>query len=148
MTRRDAWPDAMIARLRELHANDDMSFAAIADALNREFHTKLTKNSCIGKARRLALTMRAHTNPPPRKPKRHTPPPKPRPPVIPAWKVDPVPALPAASGRLTIYQLRQNTCRYPFGEQMPYSYCGNTTGLSSSWCPYHKGVVYTRGGHK
>ena len=43
-----AWTEAMIARLRALHAEEEY-FSDIARILSQEFGVELTKNSCIGK---------------------------------------------------------------------------------------------------
>jgi len=146
------WPDVMINRLTRLHADPQRSFKAIAEQLSREFGVRITKNSCIGKARRLGLKQRAKGTPKPkqkprsRSPRAIEPPVETIVPVRPAWTVEP-PVLPASSGRITIYQLQRGVCHFPFGNQPPYAYCGNTTTRSSPWCPHHERVVYPRG-HK
>jgi hypothetical protein len=140
------WTDALIARLKALHADDDMSFTEIANQLSEEFMVKLTKNACIGKARRLGLKERARVAPPlPRKGQkrggsRYRPPPV----VLPGWQVEP-PRLPAHADRITIYQLKSGVCHFPFGERPPYAYCGHTTRRGLPWCPHHETVVYPRG---
>ena len=140
MSARGEWTDAMIARLRELHAAEEY-FSDIARIMSQEFGVELTKNSCIGKGRRLGLTARARVAPPlPRRKKRILT-------TLPAalgWRVEP-PVLPAACGRITIYQLEQGRCHYPFGDRPPYAYCGGTTRRGLAWCPHHERVVYPRG---
>ena len=117
------WTEAMIARLRELHAQEEY-FSDIARILSQEFGVELTKNSCIGKGRRLGLTARARVLPPlPRKGQNRGGPRK-LPAVLPGWVVEP-PRLPG--GKITIYQLRAGLCHYPFGDRPPYVYCGHTT---------------------
>ena len=141
MPRDNVWTGAMIARFRELHADDGLTFSGIAAMLAEEFSVRLSKNACIGKGRRLGLKERPRVNPPPPKRKKRTIN-TPQLTVLSAWKVAPPPVPPAARGKLTIYQLRRNTCRYPFGERVPYSYCGEATKVSSSWCPHHERVVW------
>ena len=141
------WTEHMIDRLTRLQRAGKLSFAGIAETLSREFGIKLTKNACIGKARRLNLPLRKPVVA--RKPKAEPQVPEIEPEnvphVRPAWTVEP-PVLPAASSRITIYQLQRGVCHYPFGNQPPYAYCGNTTATRSSpWCPHHERVVYPRG---
>jgi GcrA cell cycle regulator len=146
------WDDHLIARFKALHRGGKRSFAEIADTLNREFGLKLTKNACIGKGRRLGLEKRPRSTPTQRRrqPKAATPTtpentPELRPPPInPGWTIE-LPVLPAASGRITIYQLQAGVCHYPFGERPPYAYCGNTTRRGVPYCPHHEKVVYPRG---
>ena len=137
------WTGAMIARLRELHAAEEY-FSDIARVMSQEFRVELTKNACIGKARRLGLKERARVAPPkPRKGQnRHGARFRTAPVVLPGWVVEP-PKLPG--GKITIYQLRAGLCHYPFGERPPYAYCGNTTRRGMPWCPHHERVVYPRG---
>jgi hypothetical protein len=139
------WNDHLIARFTALHKDGKRSFQMIADILNHEFGLRLTKNACIGKARRLGLKERPRVAPPP------PPPPKrkkrtqstPQLSVYSAWRVEP-PTLPEADGRITIYQLDLGRCHYPFGDRPPYAYCGAAT-RRGSWCPHHERVVYPRG---
>jgi hypothetical protein len=141
------WDDHLIARFRALHNGGKRPFSEIAKTLSHEFGIKLTKNACIGKARRLGLEARPRVMPPPpkrKRPRRYEPPAEVIPVVIPRWTVEP-PVLPAAGGRITIYQLKGGVCHYPFGERPPYAYCGNTTKRHSPWCPHHEHVVYPRG---
>jgi len=138
------WTDDLHRRLAELHANDDLTFRDIAARLSREFNVTLSKNACIGKARRMGLKIRPQVNPPkpqrkPPKPPRVTP--EVVPVVLPRWEVE---LPPAPQGKLTIYQLDGSTCHYPFGERPPYSYCGEPTALNSAWCEGHFRTVYAK----
>lgn len=136
------WNDHLIARLKALHKGGQNSFKDIAEKLNREFGLALTKNACIGKAGRLGLEQRPRSTPRPKPRKKH-PQNTPQLIVVPAWRVEP-PTLPAASGRVTIYQLHYGICHFPFGEQPPYAYCG-AASKRGSWCPHHERVIYPRG---
>jgi len=141
------WDDKLIARFKALHRGGKRSFKQIADMLSQEFGLKLTKNACIGKGRRLGLEQRPRSTPKPEpEPKKRassTPELVPRPVVATAWRVD----TPILTGciRITIYQLRQGVCHFPFGDRPPYAYCGNTTARGMPWCPHHQTVVYPRG---
>jgi hypothetical protein len=138
------WDDHLIARFTALHKDGKRSFQEIADTLAREFGLKLTKNACIGKARRLGLAARPHVAPPlPRKGQKRGGP-RPVPVVLPGWQVEPPPRLPPAAGKITIYQLRGGVCHFPHGEKPPYTYCG-AVAKKGSWCPHHERVVYPRG---
>jgi hypothetical protein len=137
------WDGHLIARFKALHKDGERSFADIAGTLSHEFGIRLTKNACIGKARRLGLKARAHVPPPlPRKGQRRGKP-RPIPAVLPGWRIEP-PRLPPAAGKVTIYQLKDGVCHFPHGEQPPYTYCG-AKALRGSWCATHERVVYPRG---
>jgi hypothetical protein len=148
------WTDAMIARLTALQATlPAISYAGMAEILSREFDLRLSKNALIGKARRLGLpgrkpaVIRTATPKPHKSCARHypaTPPDPPTPKINRGWTVA-LPAEPPGTGRITIYQLQDGVCHFPFGRHPPYAYCGRATQLSSSWCPYHEHVVYPRG---
>ena len=139
------WTEHMIDRLTRLQRAGKLSFTEIAKTLSREFGVRLTKNACIGKARRLNLPMRKPVVV--RKPKAEPQVPEIEPETVPhvrpAWTVEP-PTLPKASGRITVYQLQCGVCHFPFGERPPYAYCGNSA-FRGSWCPHHERVVYPRG---
>ena len=141
------WDDNLIARLKALHKGGTRSFKQIAETLSHEFGIQLTKNACIGKARRLELEQRPRSTPKPkpRAEKRtlNTPQLVPRPAVVTAWRVE-TPTL-TGCNRITIYQLRGGLCHYPFGDKPPYAYCGNTTARGTPWCPHHERIVYPRG---
>ena len=143
------WSKDRMARLRALHRNDKISFDAIAAMLSEEFGVALTKNSCIGKARRMGLPerttkrkrkvfrgdkRRAHITlvaPAPIEPEVV-------PCVLPRWKVIADEA-PAERGRLTLLQLNDNTCRWPHGDRVPYLFCGAPTA-GKTYCAYHTGI--------
>ena len=110
------------ARLRELH-RQGLFFSEIAEGLNAEYGTELTRYACIGRAYRLGLPSRPTPMPPRRKP-------KPKPLVC-----DPVP----------IVELNTSNCHYPLGEMLdrpPYLYCGMPALEGFSWCAKHYRKVY------
>ena len=83
--------------------------------------------------------------PKPRKSRRRQRPAEPiarAPKINPGWTVV-LPRL-AAGNRLTIFQLRNGVCRFPYGEHPPYTYCGRPAP-HTSWCPHHEHIVYPRG---
>ena len=127
-------------RLVELHADKNLSMREIADRLAFEFEVELTRNAIIGRCRRVGLPTRPTGTP--------------RPPIIPAQRKPPlridapiVPEPEPVIGRLTIYQLRHDTCRFVLGEladRPPYLFCGEPSNLGCSWCPTHYRTVYGR----
>lgn len=47
---------------------------------------------------------------------------------------------------LSLTDLEHHHCRWiTSDDEQPATYCGNTTLAKSSWCPFHHGVVFTRG---
>ena len=143
------WTKERMAQLRTLHRNDKLSFDMIAEILSEQFGVELTKNSCIGKARRMGLPER--TNRRKRKVfrgdkrRRHitlvTPAPVEAevvPCVLPRWRVMENEA-PAELGRLTLMQLDGNKCHWPYGDRVPYLFCGAPTA-GKTYCAYHTGV--------
>ncbi len=143
------WSKDRMARLRALHRNDRLSFDAIAEALSEEFKVTLTKNACIGKARRMGLPERTTK----RKRKVFRGDKRRRqitlvapapietevvPCVLPRWRVMQDEA-PAERGKLTLLQLTDNTCRWPHGDRVPYLFCGAPTA-GKTYCAYHTGI--------
>jgi hypothetical protein len=108
-------------RLRELHALG-LYFSEIAEGLNAEYGTSLTRFACIGRAHRLELPDRSNIVW--RKPN--------KPPIL----YDPIP----------IEQLDRTNCHYPLGEMLdrpPYLYCGWPARNGFSWCAKHYRKVHT-----
>jgi hypothetical protein len=141
------WTDAMLDRLRVLHRNKKLSFSKIAAQLNAEFGTALTKNACVGMGRRLGLEARPKVFPPGPQPRYLREPPAETIAPMPAqlrWTVEP-PQLDIGPNRITIWELRDGVCHYPFGSKPPYGYCGNTAKRKSPYCPHHETVMYPRG---
>jgi hypothetical protein len=144
------WTKDRMAQLRALHRNDKLSFDTIAEILSEDFGVTLTKNACIGKARRMGLPERKHTK---RKVfrgdkrRRHitlvasAPAPievEVVPCVLPRWKVM-VNEAPAERGKLTLMQLDGNKCHWPSGDRVPYLFCGAPTA-GKTYCAYHTGI--------
>ena len=145
------WSKDRMARLRALHRNDRISFDAIAAMLSEEFRVELTKNACIGKARRMGLPER--TTKRKRKvfrgdkrrrqitlvaPAPAYVEPEVVPCVLPRWRVM-QDETPAERGKLTLLQLTDNTCRWPHGDRVPYLFCGAPTA-GKTYCAYHTGI--------
>jgi GcrA cell cycle regulator len=120
-------------RLTELHAlsgEAELSMAAIADRLNFEFETDLTRNAIIGRSRRLGLPARPSSR---RSEMRQ-----------PKVRMIEVPRVDRYEG-LTIYQLEAGVCRWPLGEMMdrpPFVYCGKDAEIGVPYCPDHYAVSH------
>jgi len=134
------WDEYRMARLRALHADDKLSFDVIAEELSVEFRTEVSKNACIGKARRMGLPQRRRKSIPRATRKRalELHPPEAAPCVLPRWKVMEVPR-PAPGSRITLFQLTDNACRWPHGDEPPFLFCGAPTA-GKTYCAYHTGI--------
>jgi hypothetical protein len=120
--------------LKLVDENPNHSYEQIAKIMSARFSLKFTKNSLIGKSRRLRMPER---------------PPK----VIVVTKegktipIPPVIVRPAPGARLTIYELREGDCKWPMckvEDQPPYIYCGKPALLGRSWCKEHFKEVHDR----
>jgi GcrA cell cycle regulator len=49
---------------------------------------------------------------------------------------------PKAPKRLTLFELTERTCKWPFGERPPFTFCGHETIAGSSYCDFHDGIAY------
>src|SRR6187399_517209 len=117
----NVWTDTMNRYFAKLHRDPkQLSFVEIAKAMEVKFDITMTRNACIGKARRLGLPMRKFGTP--RQPIERAAL-KPRKvatveaPIAPAEMVTPA-VLPPEG--LTIYQLRDSTCHWPLGKTYDY----------------------------
>jgi hypothetical protein len=131
------WTREMINFLTNtVEESDEISYTNIAKTMSERFHAEFTKNSLIGKARRLGLPMR--TPAVTRKPRQRVHVAAPIPPKI----------LPPKKGRpVTIYQLRSDTCRWPLdqaSDHPPYMYCGAPTKDTCVWCVKHHQIAYRK----
>ena len=142
MTKTD-WNPLMVATFRALHRADG-SFAEIAAQMSAIFGLPITRNACIGKARRLELPMRSNDRP------RVPLPVKAGKTIAKPIRVDapippPGPTAPSAPG-VDIYQLGSGVCRWPLGEvtdRPPYRYCGGHAPIEAPYCAKHRRAAYT-----
>jgi len=143
------WTADMARTLRRLHRDETLSFGAIAAQMSAQFGVTLTKNSCIGKARRMGLPVRGAVD-------RERILKQPRPKMIRLpHKID-APIEPeletpaeAAEPGISIYQLESCTCRWPLGAmetRPPLRYCGQWCEIERPYCDEHtamsRGVSY------
>lgn len=147
MTKDVDWTSERLFRLRQLH-DQGLSFSKIARAMNADFNLALTPNACIGKARRANFPMRYKPPPAPKAYKRAPPKPKmitikPKlPPPPPPGTFREVDLGRQEKGRLDIYQLTDQTCRWSYGASPPYTYCGDETHNGTPFCRDHAARVY------
>jgi len=135
----------MVAVFRALHRGGG-SFVEIAAQMSATFGLEISRNACIGKARRLELPMRASDGPRvPRPRPAKTLPKKPvrvDAPIPPPAEVEPEPPI-----GVSIYQLESGVCRWPLGkleDRPPFRYCGHDTPIEEVYCAEHREISYNR----
>ncbi len=120
------------------------SFANTAAKINRQFGTDLSRNACIGRAKRLGLSVSRSVKvdgaehrlnrKPEGKTKTITIRPRPQ------FVCDPSTGFRTADVtplNISIYELNGGTCHWPFGDNAPYLFCGHPTFGGSSYCECH-----------
>jgi hypothetical protein len=141
------WTPPMVKRLEKL-IDIGTPYKVIAELLSYEFSVDLTKNSCIGKGRRLGVALRIAPRKrqcqPRRSPKSHE-----RRRLLNAQREKRLQRRkesPQPRRHLSLLQLRPTSCRFPVGGQHspPFSYCGAHTQPGSSYCPEHHAMTHYR----
>jgi len=134
----------LVARMVELYAltgDRYLSATGIAEQLNAEFHTDLTRNAIIGRAHRMNLPVRRGLFV--RKRKEAKPKMVKLRPRVDAPIPPPVDSRPQTG--LTIYQLGWGDCRWilePPEAYPPYTYCGAEAVEGRSYCPEHHAITH------
>jgi GcrA cell cycle regulator len=126
-------------RLCELHA-EGLPFSVIADQLNAEFGTTLTRYACIGRAHRLQLPIRPPSPAREAKPAKRVPVGAPIMPRLPIIRVGPE-GIPFAA-------LGYGNCRWPYGawHEQAKLFCGRPVCESGGpWCARHYRKAYNKG---
>ncbi len=119
------------------------SYAEIGNLVNLEFGTDYSRNSIIGKAQRLGLM----TKRPPRGkrvPRKVTHPEKPLKPT-PAPECAQLICVDIEPRNLTLHDLTDETCRWPYGDNAPYFFCGRPV-FCGSYCGHHFDLATRSGG--
>ncbi len=130
---------------------DAGSYVVIAATLTAEFGIHVTKNACIGKARRLGVTngnghdrhaasRRKKPKPKPRKKPNERPGRKP----VTSERAAPTPPPPSVSlpGQLSLFQLGPRDCHWPYGDG-PFTFCGAATHQTGGpYCSEHHRVAF------
>lgn len=141
------WSDSWrVSLLKELRA-EGYSASMIAQKLG------VTRNAVIGRLTREGMADRmrpVHSLPKTRRSKTSCVSPtiiqnmrngKPEPKVIPFVPVS-VALKQPKSKRLTILELTDRTCKYTPDDGPNHRFCGHETELGSSWCPYHRSILF------
>lgn len=145
MTFLSEWPDQHVERLKANFAAG-MSYAENAADINAKFRTNYSRNACIGKGKRVGLT--AAYKP---KPKATEPKPAERNGHIVAPRRRRGPAERQAGIaephvkriadvvplHISLNQLTDTTCRWPFGDAAPFTFCGCLAAAGRSYCLPH-----------
>jgi GcrA cell cycle regulator len=120
------------------HLAGGMSHAEAAAALNAKFGTSYSRMASIGRANRLGTTSKVlksqgHDK---HKPK------QPRASATHRFKCEHQPRLREANAgplHLAITELTAETCRYPYGDNAPFTYCGCPPAFEgASYCALHQ----------
>jgi hypothetical protein len=123
------WTAPLVERLKALAAQVDpvLSYSEIARILAVEFDARITKNSCIGRGRRIGI-----------------PPRQAMPKAAMGFEVNPTKLRPVPRARpkkryerLEIFDLKHGDCRWPYGERAPFTYCGRKALNGYSYCEEH-----------
>lgn len=135
--------------LRAEVAARSTSVAGIATILNKMFNLDLTRNSIIGQMNGLGLskprTVRYSASPPPRIKRKGNrvittkplPPPKPEPVIVDV-------GVAPRTDLISIFDLKPTSCRWPYGNEAPFQFCGATVcngDQNNSYCLYHTCVA-------
>ena len=139
------WTPSMVAVFRALHQGGG-SFVEIAAQMSATFGLEISRNACIGKARRLELPMRHFDGQrvPLAKPAKMVPkrPVRVDAPIPPPAAVEPEPEV-----GVSIYQLGNGVCRWPLGkmeDRPPFRYCGGPTPIEETYCATHSQISYNK----
>ena len=136
------WTTKMNTTLIELLEDPGRSYHEVAAMMSAAFGIEITKNACIGKARRLGVAMR-----------NQTPRPRLQQPIVKIRTIRadaPIaPKMPRRlkPGHVNIYELRAGVCRWPLGPMLalpPFMYCGEPADISCPYCEHHTRMA--RGG--
>lgn len=134
--KQDMWPIERVARLKELWA-EGWPISRIAQLMG-----DTSRNGVMGKVRRLGLEGRGVTfnrmrdrSAPPRGCA-----------SVPVPKPAPKPILDAPDSlNISIDQLTGKHCKYPYGTDAPFTFCGHPVAKhGETWCEYHRAIVYNR----
>jgi hypothetical protein len=136
------WSEELVVRFRELLQDRKRSYGQCADILSDEFNVALTRNACIGWARRNGLPPR------PLRPTRRDgqlskarPGPKLSMPVLAPVRASAAISRPPGY-RPGLLELGKYECRWPYGN-CRYTFCAERCVEGSSYCSEHVRMAYT-----
>jgi GcrA cell cycle regulator len=133
------WTQEQIGLLRKFY-NEGRSFSIIADMINGATGSSFTRNAVIGRANRLGdLSPRVRGRAPSISRIRRARTPS----LVP---VTPPPPKPVRGDFLHIpfLELEPNHCRFPQGEGLTATYCGQPKKEGSAYCAYCHSICYGR----
>jgi GcrA cell cycle regulator len=133
------WNETTLTLLASMNAIGE-SFSRIAKEISRVCGMVVTRNACIGKARRMNLPQREVK--PPKLPREPMPFRPPQPIAQPKPKPEPIPLI---TNPVTIFQLNHKTCRWPLGGfyDPPDLFCGAPPLNGVSYCASHAARAFT-----
>ena len=123
------WSDERVEQLEKLWTS-----GKTAAEIAKELGDGLTRNAVIGKAHRLGLSGRV--TPAPKKIDKPLPP-----------EIDDIPA---KDGGISLLQLTEKTCRYPYGDpkRANFHFCGCETLPGLPYCGGHAEIAYQTNARK
>jgi GcrA cell cycle regulator len=139
------WPETHDAALKN-YFGSGMSFRQIAAAVNAEMGTNYSRNAVLGRASRLGLRS---TVPKGRGPSMRAKRPKPEKAQVIRFK--PAAKAPTVAEReeiklrcaevvplnVPLTQLQPGQCRWPYGDDFPFTFCAHPATEGSSYCMPH-----------
>ncbi len=132
-----AWTEDRVDKLKALWKKG-LSASQIAEELGEN----ITRNAVIGKAHRLGLSSRPSPVKKPAQAKRKTAIPKKVAPAAAAAPHAPEPL--DKSGKITILELTDRTCKWPLGHpgDEDFQFCGSKSVPSQPYCTFHGAMAY------
>ena len=141
------WTETLVSEIAELWKTE--SAGSIASIINKRHGLNLTRNSVVGKIHRMGLGVADKTAVP--KPQREKKEKKERKPIlkiIPGFKtlriiestmagVAPLRCVPLDPMHLSLDDIGRGQCRYPYGDNAPFTFCGHPKREASSYCTAH-----------
>jgi hypothetical protein len=136
------WTEPVAGRFKELFA-EGLSYNDIAEKLCAEFGVTISRNAAIGFGKRRNMPKRKDKNKKRKAEVRleHRGKPGKDPGFVP-MPYRPRPQI--GKGTLRIEQLTSRSCRWPFGDEAPFLYCGALTEEETSYCCAHNKLAHTR----
>lgn len=134
----------LTARFQQLVADPaEFAYQSIATTLSQEFGVTITKNAAIAKGKRLKVPHRRdprHPHKPQVRVERRAIYDTPRRRQVQAQLAKPV----ELKGKILFEQLKITSCRWPFGDNPPFLFCGHKAHEGSPYCTEHTKIGRVR----